>query len=79
MTREATSSGDASVRCFDFMYPCNLFAIMSAQPPYALMIPEILCEVLDHLESDPKTLFAACLVSKAWTEPSLNLLYRDNH
>jgi hypothetical protein len=49
---------------------------MNAQTPYALTIPEILYEVLEHLESDSATLFAACLVSKAWTEPSLNLLWR---
>jgi hypothetical protein len=47
---------------------------MSAQTPYVLTIPEILFEVLAHLESDSATLFAACLVNKAWTEPSLDLL-----
>jgi hypothetical protein len=105
MTREATASGDASVRCFDFMFtsltlilpcnntscsqlnvksaqprlPCNSPAIMSAQTPYALTIPEILFEVLDHLASDSATLFAACLVNKAWTEPSLDLLWRAHY
>jgi hypothetical protein len=52
---------------------------MKTQTPYALKIPEILCEILDHLESDPATLFTACLVNKAWTEPCLDLLWRNNH
>lgn len=52
---------------------------MSAQTPCALQVPEILCEVFDHLESDPGTLFAACRVNKVWAEKSLNLLWRDQH
>jgi hypothetical protein len=48
---------------------------MSAQTPHALTIPEILCEVLDYLDS--RTLIAACLVNKAWTDPSLNILWRS--
>jgi hypothetical protein len=52
---------------------------MSAQTPYALTIPEILCEVLEHLEYNRRALFAACLVNSTWTEPSLNLLWRNHH
>lgn len=49
---------------------------MSAQTPHALQIPEILCEVFDHLQFYPKTLFAACQVNRAWAEKCLNVLWR---
>lgn len=52
---------------------------MSAQTPYALQTPEILCEVLGHLESDRSTLFAACQVNKVWAEISLDVLWRSHH
>jgi hypothetical protein len=52
---------------------------MSAQTPHALTIPEILCEVLDHLESDPGALFTCCQVNKAWAEHSLNILWRSQY
>lgn len=51
---------------------------MSAQTPYALTIPEILCEVFDHLEFDKGALFAACQVNKIWAETSLNVLWRSH-
>lgn len=57
-------------------HPCSCPVIMSPQTPCALQIPEILCEVFDHLESDPRTLFAACQVNKVWAEKSLNVLWR---
>jgi hypothetical protein len=52
---------------------------MSAQTPYALTIPEILCGVFDHLVYDTETLFAACLVNRAWAEASLNVLWRSHY
>jgi hypothetical protein len=75
LPHNTTSSTQLKTKSFQLRYPCNLLAIMSAQTPHALTIPEILCEILDHLEFDPKTLFAACLVNKAWTGPSLDRIW----
>jgi hypothetical protein len=52
---------------------------MSVQPPNPLAIPEILCEVLNHLRYDSGALFTCCQVNKAWAENSLNILWRSQY
>lgn len=48
---------------------------MSDQIPFALTIPEILREMLQHLEPDRKALCSVDRVNRAWAEEGLNILW----
>ena len=50
---------------------------MTDQTLHALMIPEVLREVVQHLDSDHKALYSASRVNRAWAEECLNLLWHS--
>jgi hypothetical protein len=46
-------------------------------PHDALQLPEILRAVMEALQSTPKSLYAAALVSRAWAREALDILWRS--